>query len=215
MQRALVVLLYLGFVGATLQNFTVDDTSPDIIYGGNTFQCDSNSCPPEITEGGFNHSATVTTGSITFTFTGTAVYASLDLLGTCTFTVDDGEPQTLTVSVADTLAGVRGNISAVDLANGPHTLIIAPSPTNFTLIGFDHLIYTASLPGKKSHVGAIVGAVVGGIVLTVGALFLAVLARRRRLIMRRNQRKSAVLRRMTFAQADRKGGQAGVIDLPT
>jgi hypothetical protein len=46
---------------------------------------------------------------------------------------------------------------------------------------------------KKSHVGAIVGSVIGGVVLILGILFVAMFARRRKLILRRNRRKSAVL----------------------
>ncbi|KAJ7024067.1 hypothetical protein C8F04DRAFT_1192804 [Mycena alexandri] len=96
----------------------------------------------------------------------------------------------LTVNIDEAQFGIRGNISEVNLANAAHTLIIAPSSAmSFTLIGFDHLIYTASLPNKKSHVGAIVGGVIGGVVLTIGALFIALFARRRKLIIRRNQRK--------------------------
>ncbi|KAF7349097.1 hypothetical protein MVEN_01431800 [Mycena venus] len=156
MQRFFIVLLCLGFVRATLQNFTVDDTSPDIHYNGTTFQCNLNTiiCPPEIVQGLFNNSATLTNGSITFSFTGTAFYATLELIGSCSVSVDGDEITTL--SHPDILAEHQ-NISKSDMANGPHTLIIAPT-TSLTVIGFDHLIYTASLPTTgKSHVGAIVG----------------------------------------------------------
>ncbi|KAJ7017838.1 hypothetical protein C8F04DRAFT_1243722 [Mycena alexandri] len=214
MQRSFIVLLCLGFVRATLQNYTVDDTSPDIQYGGEKFQCDANSCPPGVIDGQFNNSATLTTGSITFSFTGTAIYASLDLVGTCSITVDGDEIPSLTVTVAQAIAGVRGNISRSDLANGLHTLVIDPT-TNSTVIGFDHLVYTASLPNKKSHVGAIVGGVVGGVVLTIGALFLALFARRRKLIIRRNQRKNAVLRGISSTRHDYKAGEEDATELPT
>ncbi|KAJ7203827.1 hypothetical protein GGX14DRAFT_698915 [Mycena pura] len=187
MQRYFIALLCLGFVRATLQNFTVDDTSPDILYSFPTFYCDT-SCPQEVTEGLFNRTATLTFGSITFSFTGTAFYASLDLVGTCSISVDGDEIGTLNTSFADAILGV----SKSDMANGPHTLVIAPT-TEGTVIGFDHLIYTASLPAKR-HVGEVVGGVIGGVVLTVGTVFAVLYARRRRLILRRNQRKSAVLR---------------------
>ena len=63
--------------------------------------------------------------------------------------------------------------------------------------------------------GAIVGGVIGGVVLTIGVLFAALLARRRKLIMRRNQRKSAVQRHITVARPDYKAGAGDGTDLPT
>ncbi|KAJ6601877.1 hypothetical protein DFH09DRAFT_1126010 [Mycena vulgaris] len=213
MQQSFIVLLCVGFVCATLQNYTVDDTSPDIHYDGVTFPCNTTTCPPEVTGGSSNNSTTLTTGSITFSFTGTAVYASLDLIGTCLITVDGDQIANLSMTLADAIATGLPNIFKSDMANGPHTLVIAPA-TNRTVIGFDHLIYTASLP-TKSHVGAIVGGVIGGVVLTIGALFVALLARRRKLIMRRNQRKSAVLRGITSARPNYKAGVDDGMDLPT
>ncbi|KAJ7731379.1 hypothetical protein B0H16DRAFT_1893361 [Mycena metata] len=214
MQRSFIVILCLGLVRATLQNYTVDDTSPDILYGGDIFQCNADACPGEVTEGAFNNSATLTTGSITFSFNGTAIYASLDLVGTCAIILDGYEIQSLNITAAQAVAGERGDIAQSGLSNGLHTLVIDPR-TNPTLIGFDHLVYTVSVPGKKSHVGAIVGGVVGGVVLTIAALFLALFARRRKLIIRRNQRKSAVLRAITSARHDRKGGAEDATQLPT
>ncbi|KAJ7719725.1 hypothetical protein B0H16DRAFT_1605860 [Mycena metata] len=227
MQRSLILLLCLGLVrAATLQNYTVDDTSPDILYGGDIFQCNADACPAEVTEGAFNNSATlqpfaelrartflaVTTGSIMFSFNGTAIYASLDLVGTCAIILDGYEIQSLNITAAQAVAGERGDIAQSGLANGLHTLVIDPR-TNPTLIGFDHLVYT--VPGKKSHVAAIVGGVVGAVVLTIAALFLALFARRRKLIIRRNQRKSAVLRAINSARHDRKGGEEDATQLPT
>lgn len=72
---------------------------------------------------------------------------------------------------------------------------------------------SAVLP--KSHVGAIVGGVIGGVVLTIGALFAALYARRRKLIIRRNQRKTAVLRGMTAGRpADHKASPEDGTNLP-
>ncbi|KAJ7728110.1 hypothetical protein B0H16DRAFT_1558760 [Mycena metata] len=215
MQRYLILLLCLGLVQATLQNYTVDDTSPDIQYGGEKLQCDATSCPPEFAKGAFNSSATLTTGSITFSFTGTGIYASLDLLGVCSVTLDGSVIANFTLGVTEALLGLRANISESNLANQPHTLVIQPAANLTTLIGFDQLVYTASLPAKKSHVGAIVGGVIGGIVLTIGALFLALFARRRKLIIRRNQRKTAVLRGISAARHDQKVGEEDATELPT
>ncbi|KAJ7019946.1 hypothetical protein C8F04DRAFT_1197247 [Mycena alexandri] len=213
MQRYFILLLCLGLVQATLQNYTVDDTSPDIQYGGEKLQCDATSCPTEFADGAFNSSATLTTGSITFSFTGTGIYASLDLIGVCSVTLDGSVIANFSLDVTEALAGSRANISESNLANQPHTLVIQPA-ANLTLIGFDQLVYTASLPAKKSHVGAIVGGVIGGVVLTLGALFLALLARRRKLIIRRNQRKTAVLRGISTARHDQKVGEEDATEFP-
>ncbi|KAF8173534.1 hypothetical protein K438DRAFT_1850298 [Mycena galopus ATCC 62051] len=213
MQWSFILLLCVGFVCATLQNYTVDDTSPDIQYGGAKFPCNSTTCPPEATEGSSNNSTTLTNGNITFSFTGTAVYASLDLIGTCSIIVDGDVITTLNVTLAEAIANGLPDISKSNLANGPHTLVIDPT-TSGTLIGFDHLIYTANVPAK-SHVGAIVGGVIGGVVLTIGALFAALFARRRKLILQRNQHKSAVLRGITSPRPDYKAGADDATALPT
>ncbi|KAJ7036902.1 hypothetical protein C8F04DRAFT_1093785 [Mycena alexandri] len=72
MQRSFIVLLCLGLVRAMLRNYTVDVTSPDIHFAGEVMQCHPprNQCPPWNIIGVFNNSAALTTGSITFSFTG-------------------------------------------------------------------------------------------------------------------------------------------------
>ncbi|KAJ7714768.1 hypothetical protein DFH07DRAFT_72761 [Mycena maculata] len=218
MQRSfmIIVLLFLSLasVRAIQQNYTVDDTSPDIIYTDPQaiFQCSNatTACPDGLKDGLFNESVTFTTGNISFSFTGTAFYVSLDLIGACSITLDGTEITTLNVTLGDVLAAAASgeqpgfSVSKSDMADGPHTLLVAPFPTTdatATIIGFDQVIYTATLPDKKSHVGAIVGGVIGGVVLTIGVLFAAMFARRRKLILRRNQRKSAVLRVLSTASA--------------
>ncbi|KAF7357356.1 hypothetical protein MSAN_01331400 [Mycena sanguinolenta] len=216
MQRSFIVLLCLGFVFCSrLQNYTVDDTSLDIHYSGPTFPCNTTTCPSKVTGGLSNNSITLTNGSITFSFTGTAVYASLKLIGTCFITVDGHEIANLSMSLVDATNGPPPTVSKSGMADGLHFLIIEPTARG-TVIGLDHLIYTASQPAK-SHVGAIVGSVIGGVVLTIGALLVALLARRRKLIMRRNQRKSVVLRGITSARpnTDHKARMDDGTDLPT
>ncbi|KAJ7249110.1 hypothetical protein B0H12DRAFT_1122738 [Mycena haematopus] len=233
MQRSFIVLLFLALVHAALQNYTVDDTSPDITYGEEPFQCNPTTCPGGIVEEGlFNNTITLTNGTITFSFTGasepaafrqcpvliysgTAFYTSIYLLGTASITIDGRGEVTYNITLEDLALGLDGqpNFSSPGLSNGPHTLVIAPT-TSGTLVGFDHLIYTAVLPTKK-HVGAIVGGVIGGVALILGALFAALYARRRKLIIRRNQRKSAVLRGMTAARtADHKVSPENGTNLP-
>ncbi|KAF7368011.1 hypothetical protein MSAN_00866900 [Mycena sanguinolenta] len=210
MQRYFIVLLCLSFVFcSTLQNYTVDDTSPDIHYSGPTFPCNTTTCPSEVIGGLSSNSITLTNGSIMFSFTGTAVYASLELIGTCFITVDNHEIANLSMTLVDAMNGPLPSVSKSNMANAPHYLIIDPM-TKGTVIGLDHLIYTAS-PPAKSHVGAIVGGVIGGVVLTIGALFVAVWIRRRRLIMWRNQRKSVILRGITSARPN-PDYKAGVDD---
>ncbi|KAF7368014.1 hypothetical protein MSAN_00867200 [Mycena sanguinolenta] len=219
MLRSFLLLLCLGFAFcSTQQNYTVDDTSPDIHYSGPTFPCNTTTCPFEATGGLSNNSITLTNETITFLFTGTAVYASIELIGTCFITVDGDEIANLSVTLADAInGGELQNVSKSNMANGPHSLIIDPT-TRGTVIGLDHLIYTAaSGPPAKSHVGAIVGGVIGGVALTIGVLFVALWARRHRLIMRRNQRKNVILRGITSARPnpDYKAGVDDGKDLST
>ncbi|KAJ6495175.1 hypothetical protein C8R45DRAFT_927117 [Mycena sanguinolenta] len=209
MQRSFIALLCLGFVSCSrMQNYTVDDTSPDIQYNDATFPCNTSTCPPEVTSGLSNNSTTLTNGSITFSFIGTAVYVSLDLIGTCLIAMDGDLVTDLSMTLADAINGGLPHVSKLNMANGPHKLVIEPT-TIGTVVGFDYLIYT--------HVSAIVGGVIGGVVLTLGALFVALLARRRKLIMRRNQRKGAVLRGIGSARPniDSKAGVDNETDLPT
>ncbi|KAJ7051844.1 hypothetical protein C8F01DRAFT_634550 [Mycena amicta] len=226
MQRSsifIVLSLCLGLVrGATTQqNVTVDDTSPDIIYGGKTFQCNSASpCPDGLPDGTFNESVTLTSGSISFSFTGTAIYMALDLIGVASVTLDGKQVANLNVSLAEVLANEPGDESGSflefgNLDNVLHQVNVEPQ-TPLTIIGFDHLIYTAILPGKKSHVGAIVGGVIGGLALITAMLFAGLFAHRRKLIVRRNQRKSAVLRGLNAnsARGDYKAGVEHGTEVP-
>ncbi|KAJ7780023.1 hypothetical protein B0H16DRAFT_1878564 [Mycena metata] len=110
--------------------------------------------------------------------------------------------------------------SQSDLTNHSYSPVIEPTP-NTTLIGFDHLAYTTGLPDEKSHGGAIIGGVIGGVVLivgalfilTTGALFLALFARSK-LIVRRSRRKTVVLRSITFPRHNHKAGKEQP-ELPT
>ncbi|KAF8187955.1 hypothetical protein K438DRAFT_1972646 [Mycena galopus ATCC 62051] len=217
MQRSFIVLLFLTVVLAALQNYTVDDTSPDITYGGHAFQCNPTTCPDgKMEEGLFNNSITLTDGNITFSFTGTAFYTSLYLLGTASIIIDGQGEVTYNINLEDIQAGLDQQpiFSKSDMPNGPHTLVIAPTTPNGTVVGFDHLVYTAVLP-TKGHVGAIVGGVIGGVLLTIGALFAALYARRRKLIVRRNQRKTAFLRGITAGRpADHKASPEDGTNLP-
>jgi hypothetical protein len=81
MHRSFIALLCLGFVRAILQNITVDDTSPDIVYGEATFHCNTTTpCPDGLKAGLFNESATLTFSSIVFNFTGASPRRRCNLL---------------------------------------------------------------------------------------------------------------------------------------
>jgi hypothetical protein len=71
MQRAfMLILMGINIVRARLQNITVDNTSPDIIYGGQIFQCNADTCPDDLTAQLSNNSVTITNGTIRFSFAG-------------------------------------------------------------------------------------------------------------------------------------------------
>jgi hypothetical protein len=65
-----LLLVFVGGAHAVLTNFTVDDTSPDIVYGGPTFHCPSSTCPAVLTAENFNGTSTITFGSISFSWAG-------------------------------------------------------------------------------------------------------------------------------------------------
>ncbi|KAJ7026386.1 hypothetical protein C8F04DRAFT_1238665 [Mycena alexandri] len=136
--------------------------------------------------------------------------------GSCSIIVDGYEIHSFNETAAGGIGGADGgNLSQSDLADGLHALVIDPTTESSSML-FYNLLYTANVPpAKKSHVGAIVGGVIGGVVLTIAALFVALFARRRKLIIRRNQRKSTVLRTITSARHDRKGGDESATELPT
>ncbi|KAJ7626949.1 hypothetical protein FB45DRAFT_1059829, partial [Roridomyces roridus] len=149
-----LLLLYVSFVGAYLQNFTVDDTSVDILYGGPTFQCNTaNSYGIDSAlEGLYNHSATFSNDSITVRFPGVAFYADIAVFGPGTVTLElDG------VQIPGAPLGAPGTIdypiSQTGLINDTHTLSIHPVPGPVVTIGFDSLIYTAIAGAWKSESG--------------------------------------------------------------
>ncbi|KAF7351972.1 hypothetical protein MVEN_01159300 [Mycena venus] len=207
MQRAfMLILLGINIVRAGLQNITVDNTSPDIIYGGQIFQCNADTCPDGLTERLSNSSATITNGTIRFSFAGTAFYASLAIVGHVEATVN-GDTRNLNMSLLDVIpGGGYFEIWQSNMPNATHILSIVPE-SDGTVIGLDHLVYTALALDKKSHVGTVVGGVIGGLALILGVLVVAMFSRRRKLILRRNQRKSVVLCGINSARY-RQGAQA-------
>ncbi|KAJ7300629.1 hypothetical protein DFH08DRAFT_828271 [Mycena albidolilacea] len=169
-----------------------DATTVDIIYGGQIFQCNADTCPDNLTERLSNNSISITNGTIRFSFAGTAFYASLAIVGHVEATMN-GDTQNLNINVLDVIpGGGYFEIWQSNMPNASHILSIVPE-SDGTLIGLDHLVYITLVLNKKSHVGAIVGGVIGGVVLILGVLFVAMFAQRRKLILRRNRCKSVVL----------------------
>ncbi|KAJ7616496.1 hypothetical protein FB45DRAFT_934345 [Roridomyces roridus] len=197
-----IICLAMGFgfdsVHAGLQNFTVDDTSPDVVYGGTTFQC--NAASPckfggnPVGEGIVNASTTYTNDSITFTFTGVAYYTTFDLIGTVAVVLDNAQSTTESSFLTDPNATFTHTVSwGPSGSNAQHVLSIIP--VGETLV---------STPDKKSHTGAIVGGVIGALAVIAGVLLAILFSRRHKLILKRNQRKSAVIRKMALSGRHRE-----------
>ncbi|KAJ7748321.1 hypothetical protein DFH07DRAFT_830338 [Mycena maculata] len=176
--------LLSGLARAALTNFTIDDTSPAVVYAETPFaRCDPSVCPSSNL---FNGTSSFTASPINISFTGNAVYVHLGASGLCFFSIDGLD----TGSFFDSTPGDGGNIYLAyrntTLADTLHTLTIQPI-TPGAVIQFDYLVYTHNVPSKLL-VGAIVGGVVGGVVFTVGlsiaALFLGRRDRRRKLATR-------------------------------
>jgi hypothetical protein len=75
---------------------------------------------------------------------GTAFYTSFYLLGAASIIIDGQGEMTYNITLEDILAGFDQQpiFSKPDMPNGPHTLVIAPTTKNGTLVGLDHLVYT-------------------------------------------------------------------------
>ncbi|KAJ7116475.1 hypothetical protein C8R44DRAFT_879843 [Mycena epipterygia] len=173
-----VVVLLAGAVRAGLTNYTIDDMSPSIVYSHIPLErCTSTTCGGQ-TSSTYNGTATLTDGPITFSFTGSELYVIGAMFGICTFGLDGNTVGTLNLSVIGENADLRPIYTNTSIPDGPHTLVITPL-TDVTVIWLDYLIYTANSP-RKTHVGAIVGGVIGGLVLTVGVFFAAFFIRRRK-----------------------------------
>ncbi|KAJ7469760.1 hypothetical protein B0H11DRAFT_2043307 [Mycena galericulata] len=175
-----IALVCVAGVRSKDTNYTLDDTSPAIIYTPNQspiLRCSPDVCDPATTSMLHNGTATITGGSIIIPFTGSAVYVYLGMLGNCMFNLDGivvGEFENSNISLADNIYLAFMNWSMPDV---PHVLTIYPQVSGW-FIELDYIIYTHN-PSKLNR-GTIIGGVVGGIaaaaILSVGAFFL----RRRR-----------------------------------
>ncbi|KAJ7083918.1 hypothetical protein C8R43DRAFT_1051920 [Mycena crocata] len=184
--RILCVLgLLCAVVHARLTNYTIDDTSPAVTYTQDPLiRCTLGSCDPSWTDRLHNGTSSTTSSPIMVSFTGTAVYVFLETYGRCIFNIDGVQAGVYTnIAESDTNISLAYHNTA--LRPGPHTLVMYPAKAG-SFIQFDYVVYTNNMP--KSHLGAIVGGVVGGLalaaVLTVAAFFLCRREKQKRLSTR-------------------------------
>ncbi|KAJ7731923.1 hypothetical protein DFH07DRAFT_991045 [Mycena maculata] len=171
--------LLFGVAGAALLNYTIDDVAspPALVYTEQPFsRCSPSTCAPSITDKLFNGTSSSTAGPVNISFTGarldklkrtvhlmsegSAVYIYLGFTSACYFEIDGflapgffSEP----VGDEDNIELVYQNTTMPDV---PHILVIHPA-TSHSFIQLDYLVYSHNVVGK-SHVGAIVGGVIGG-----------------------------------------------------
>ncbi|KAF7334443.1 hypothetical protein MVEN_02273800 [Mycena venus] len=141
---------------AKLTNFTIDDTSPAVVYGQTPIlQCNPSECPPSWTNRTFNGTSTLTEGAIIVSFTGSEVYVFLEASGGCIFSID-GQDVALWNNGLPTGA-INLAYYNTSIPSGPHLLLISPASPE-SLIEFDYIIYTVDVENARAvPVGAIVG----------------------------------------------------------
>ncbi|KAJ7112939.1 hypothetical protein C8R44DRAFT_234155 [Mycena epipterygia] len=171
-----VIALLCGVVRAGLTNYTIDDEASAVVYSHTPIlRCTPSSCSEAWTNQLFNGTSTLTESPIIVSFTGSAIYAYLDVAGACIFNIDGDDVGVFNNTVPS--GDIQLAYHNTSIPDGPHLLLISPADTT-TLIEFDYVIVSKNSP-RKALVGAIVGGVVGGMVLFVG-LFIAGLFLRRR-----------------------------------
>jgi len=160
---------------AELNNYTIDDASPSVVYSEHPIlQCNPSNCPSSWTNQVFNETSTITQSPIIVSFTGSAVYVFLAATGGCIFNIDGADVALYNNGVADGYIGLAYHNTSIPA--GSHRLLISPAQPE-SVLEFDYIIYTVDVPkSRKVHVGAIVGGMIGGVVfiavLVVGAFFL-------------------------------------------
>ncbi|KAJ6479010.1 hypothetical protein C8R45DRAFT_1006452 [Mycena sanguinolenta] len=160
-------------VRSGLTNFTLDDTSPVIAYTpAPLLRCSPDVCASEPTVPLHNGTSSTVEGAILIPFIGSAMYVYLGVTGTAMFNLDG-------MVVGDSVGGSNNEITLAYHTNGlpdvPHLLMIySGQPTG--IIQFDYAVFSHNTITEKSHRGAIIGGVVGGVavaaILLVGAVFL-------------------------------------------
>ncbi|KAJ7673666.1 hypothetical protein DFH06DRAFT_1172990 [Mycena polygramma] len=182
-----VAALFCYAVRGALTNYTLDDTSTQIVYT----QTPLVRCSPSTSQCGsayvdrlFNGTSTTTGGPIIVTFTGAAVYVYLTVVEDCGFNLDGNYVgRFINLKVQDDTAVLAfWNYSMPDV---PHVLTIYPQRASGIIV-LDYIVYSHN--PQKSHVGTIVGGVVGGVaaiaIFSAAAYFIRRRQKRRRLSTR-------------------------------
>ncbi|KAJ7210988.1 hypothetical protein C8J57DRAFT_311201 [Mycena rebaudengoi] len=181
---AVLVCIYSTACTA-LTNYTIDDTNPSVQYNPpNITRCTLSTCI--WVDGLHNHTSTITAGAILLSFTGHALYVFLDVIGSCTFTLDGTRVGRFENNRTDWQSHLA--YSNTSILDGPHLLLISPAQPN-NWIGFDYIEYTtgsnapagsnAPSRSRKPRVGAIIGGVLGGVAF-IAAMGVAAFFLRRR-----------------------------------
>ncbi|KAF7326565.1 hypothetical protein MVEN_02609700 [Mycena venus] len=167
-----VALLCVGVHGGAT-NYTLDDTSPAIVYTqAPLIRCSPGACDPDWTARLHNGTSSTTEAPIIIPFVGSAVYVYLGVLGFGTVNLDGKD---VSVFFSATNASDANDIflafEDTTMPDAPHILTIYPQKADY--IQFDYVIFTHN--PRKSHRGAIIGGVIGGVaaaaILSVGAFF--------------------------------------------
>ncbi|KAJ7479850.1 hypothetical protein FB451DRAFT_1556663 [Mycena latifolia] len=193
---------------AALVNRTIADTSSAIQANCSVTHCNPNTrnSKPCNIPGAPNTSFTIFSNpcQIKIPFAGIAVYAFLACLENtqCEFQIDKTGLQANLlpdIGLANNNALSYFNNS---LSRGQHTLVIT-SPSTLAL---NHVIYTSDQPTKSSPpIGAIVGAVLGGLALIAGLAALFVI------FQRRSKRRRKTQRPILLERADPPSAESGSV----
>ncbi|KAK7038570.1 hypothetical protein R3P38DRAFT_2615756 [Favolaschia claudopus] len=183
-------LINIIYVSAKPRNFTLDDTAPEIIYmQAPSMRCGPGTgCDPDWTARLYNGTSSTTAGPVIVPFVGTDIYVYLGTDETCIFSLDG-------LVVGEFIGGGLNNVSNeivmafrnYSMPDVPHVLVIYPQKSGMT-IELDYVVYTHDVGTNKSHRGAILGGVVGGVaaasICSAAAFFLSRRRKQRRLSTR-------------------------------
>ncbi|KAF7361163.1 hypothetical protein MSAN_01148100 [Mycena sanguinolenta] len=143
--RLFLALLYSTSALAKLTNYTIDDTSPLVAYNGPIIlQCHPGTCAQGWTNQTFNSTSTITSDSITVSFTGSSVYVFLDATSDVLFTLDNSQDVAFWTPPPPPNGTIHLAYHSTSLSPTPHTLVIAPSAPD-GIIDLDYILYTVDV----------------------------------------------------------------------
>ncbi|KAJ6452265.1 hypothetical protein C8R45DRAFT_85803 [Mycena sanguinolenta] len=191
---------------AKLTNHTIDDTSPSVVYNGPVIlHCVPGTCTPGWTNQTFNTTSTITSSSITVSFTGSAVYVFLDATSDVFFTLDNSQDVAFWTPPPPPNGTMHLAYHSASLPATSHVLVIAPSTDG--VIDLDYILYTVDV--KPTPIGAIVGGVLGALAALLALVALvAFLLRRRNLRLKERSSRAGWKANLVFV----RGGGGEVQD---